>query len=485
MSEVIIFGGTTEGRLLAECCAARRIHAVVCVVSGYGQQVLTESPWLNISQKPMTKQEMVEMIRKETPQMVLDATHPYAAVVTENVTAACLDTDTNYVRISREESLDMEKSGRDQMVWMDSVDAAVDYLMTTEGAVFVTTGSKELNAFTRIPDYKERIYARVLPGSENLNLCEAMGICGKHVVGMQGPFSREMNTAMLHHTGARYLVTKEAGAAGGFAEKIESARECGVIAVIIGRPKKPEGISVEAGKALLASLAEGGEMPSTPGSGETLPEPVRISLVGVGMGGGGQMTLEAMEALKGSQVVFGAPRMLRSIGAFLGEAKAVPYYLGKDVQGWLEHNGGYRRIAVVYSGDTGFYSGARKMLEELKQWEMGRQMEVSVYPGISTVACLCSRLQIPWEDAFLASTHGRRQDVLELVGSHEKIFLLLGGEDSVVKLCRTLEEGGYPEILVSVGERLSYPDERVVTGTARELQNQQFDKLAAVVLRRV
>lgn len=475
MSEVIIFGGTTEGRLLAEYCAEMKIGAVVCVVSGYGQQVLQKSPWLKISQKPMTRQEMVDMIREESPQMVLDATHPYAAVVTENVTVACLDTDTKYIRISREESVDMDMTGQDQVLWMDSVDAAVEFLMMTEGTVFVTTGSKELRVFTRIPDYKERIYARVLPGSENLNLCESLGICGKHVIGMQGPFSREMNRAMLRHTGAKYLVTKEAGAAGGFAEKIESAKECGVISVVIGRPKKPEGISVEQGKALLSGLA---------GSVGKPPCPVRMSLVGVGMGGCGQLTLEAVEALKDSEIVFGAPRMLRSIEPVLGQAKAVPYYLSKDIQKWLEHNGEYHRISVVYSGDTGFYSGARMMLEELRQWETGRQMEVSVYPGISTVAYLCSRLQISWEDAFLASTHGRRQDVLDLVENHKKVFLLLGGEDSVLNLCRKLVDGGYQEMLVSVGERLSYPDERIVTGTAKELQKQQFDKLAAVVLRR-
>lgn len=473
MSDVIIFGGTTEGRLLAEYCGEMKISGVVCVVSGYGQQVLPESPYLTVSQKAMAREEMAQLIQKESPKMVLDATHPYAAMVTEQVSGACLDTDTRYVRISRAESPKTAQMGPDQAVWVDCVEEAAEYLKTTQGPVFVTTGSKELKVFAGIPDYENRIYARVLPDSGVLQSCEDLGIRGRHVMGMQGPFSREMNIAMLRHTKAEYLVTKEAGAAGGFIEKLEAAWECGVVPVVIGRPEKPEGISLKEGYRLLETLSRE--------AGKHLA-PVRMNLVGIGMGGSGQLTLEAAQAVKHSDVVFGAPRMLQSIEGILEGSEAVPYYLSKDVRGWLLHKKGYHRITVVYSGDTGFYSGAKTLLEDLRLTEEGRRIEVRVYPGISTVSYLSAKLQIPWEQIYLASAHGRSLDAAELLKTHEKVFLLLGGEDSVKNLCRRLAEGGFPQVQVFVGERLSYEDERITAGTAQDLKEQEFDQLAAVVL---
>lgn len=473
MSDVIIFGGTTEGRLLAEYCVEMKIPAVVCVTSGYGQQVLPESPWLTVSRKAMAREEMAELIKQESPKMVLDATHPYAAVVTEQVTGACEDRNTRYVRIARAKLPEMEELGPDQAVWVDCVEEAAEYLKKTEGPVFVTTGSKELGAFTGIPEYEKRIYARVLPDSGVLNSCEALGIRGRHVMGMQGPFSKEINAAMLRHTGARYLVTKEAGAAGGFIEKLEAAWECGVVPVVIGRPGKPDGISVDEGFRLLGTLTKAADKPT---------HPVRLNLVGIGMGGSGQLTLEAAQALKHSEAVLGAPRMLQSIEGILEGGKTVPYYLSKDVREWIEHNGEYHRISVVYSGDTGFYSAAKMLLEDLRVMEEGRPVEVRVYPGISTVSYLSAKLRIPWDGIYLASAHGRSLDVIELVKKHEKIFLLLGGEDSVRNLCRRLTQGGCPQVQVYVGERLSYDNERITAGTAAQLQEQEFDSLAAVVL---
>lgn len=480
MSKIVIFGGTTEGRLLAEYCAGHGIQSIVCVVSEYGHQVLPESPYLQVRTEPMDKAAMEDMLLEKNPRLVLDATHPYAAVVTKNILAACEKTGMSYQRISRSETGEGWVKDQSEIHWVHNVKEAVEFLADTKGPVFVTTGSKELLAYTELPDYQERLYVRVLPGEEIMAACKQAGISGKHIMAMQGPFSKEMNTAMLNHIGARYLVTKEAGKAGGFLEKIEAAQECQVIVVVIGRPEKPEGISVEEGIELLTERLKKSEITEV-----NVKETSRhLNLIGIGMGGSRQLTIEVIEQLKKSDVVLGAPRMLESIREVIPNVPKEPYYLSKDVLSWLKEHSGYHQISVVYSGDTGFYSGAKTLLEELTASEMDKTYQIKVFPGISTVSYLCAKLGVSWDDAYLASAHGREYDVVELLKKHKKVFLLLGGEHSVQKLCKELTMGGLGHVQVSVGERLSYPEERVITGASSAFIEERFEPLVAVLLRR-
>ena len=172
---------------------------------------------------------------------MIDATHPYAAAVTENIRAACEKTGRRYLRVLRDSTL----TGHEEAVYVESPEEAAEFLSGTEGNIFLTTGSKELPAFCRVPDYQERIFARVLPLPEVVKSCSGLGFQGKHLICMQGPFSREINEAMLRQTQARYLVTKDTGAAGGFPEKVSAAEAAGCRLVIIGRPLQEEGISLE------------------------------------------------------------------------------------------------------------------------------------------------------------------------------------------------------------------------------------------------
>jgi precorrin-6x reductase len=109
----------------------------------------------------------------------------------------------------------------------------------------VTTGSKELEAYTSITDYRTRLFARVLSLPSVVQKCSELGFEGKHLICMQGPFSRELNEAMIRHCQASYLVTKDTGVEGGFPEKEAAATVCNCTLIIISRPVSEEGISVE------------------------------------------------------------------------------------------------------------------------------------------------------------------------------------------------------------------------------------------------
>ena len=116
------------------------------------------------------------------------------------------------------------------------MEEAVDYLSNTEGNILTTTGSKELSKMLSLPNYKERVYARILSNPEMVKDSFELGFQGKHLICMQGPFSEEMNTAMIHQFDIRYVLTKNSGKVGGFIEKVNSAKETGTILVVIGRP---------------------------------------------------------------------------------------------------------------------------------------------------------------------------------------------------------------------------------------------------------
>lgn len=265
MIKVIIFGGTTEGRELAGFCGEQRIPALVCVASEYGQQVLPEYPSLNIHTGKLDEAGMIRLMEEHHPALVIDATHPYASLVTANIKKSCVALSIMYQRVSRaanrvpgeqapgvqEQVMQDQVIQEQQYMTVPDIEAAVTFIENTTGNIFLTTGSKQLDAWMQITDSKERIFARVLPDSKVLAACEQLGLKGRHLIGMQGPFSQQLNQAMLIETDAAWMVTKESGAVGGFIEKIQAAEACGVSILVIGRPSTEAGLSVMEAKQML------------------------------------------------------------------------------------------------------------------------------------------------------------------------------------------------------------------------------------------
>ena len=486
MSDVIIFGGTTEGRRLAEFCGEHKIQTVVCVVSEYGEMLVPESTSVRVIRRALEKDEMEALFVAEKPSLVLDATHPYARVVTENVTQVCQKMGIVWYLVLRKSELETKEqksvmavvgtvTNVDSIVTVDSVDQAVEWLKSHEGTVLVTTGSKELVKYTAIPDYKERIFARILPDSQALLNSETLGFPRNHMIAMQGPFSLEMNIATMRMTGANYLVTKESGHAGGFLDKIHAAEAVGATALVIGRPLKETGISLEEACQYLEPFGM-----------ETITR--TITLIGIGMGAPGMWTVAARKTLLEADAVAGACRMIESVEKDLGEKAVMKAYDGKKILDWFEHAPQLRKLAVLYSGDTGFYSGASGLAETLRERQKAgkdQEIQLEILPGISTVSYLASKLQIPWQDLELESLHGREAKPWEALERGKNVFLLLGGVEPVAEVSRMISEHGFGSWLVSAGKNLSYDDEEILTDTAENMMNKKLgDGLWAVIIRK-
>ena len=127
------------------------------------------------------------------------------------------------------------------VVSVASIACAARFLSENPGRVLLTTGSKELAPYTRVPDFAERFFVRVLPLPGAITKCIDAGFSPSHVIGMQGPFTRELNEAMLRQVGAQWLVTKDSGTVGGTAEKLAAARAVGARCIVVTRPAEGGG----------------------------------------------------------------------------------------------------------------------------------------------------------------------------------------------------------------------------------------------------
>lgn len=235
---VLIFAGTAEGRALCEGLNARGVAAAACVATDYGRDMLSGLENIRVAFGRMNMEEMARFIEEGRFRLVVDATHPYASEATDNIRQACERTSAELIRLLREAG----ERGNARVV--EDMPAAVAALRNTAGNVLATTGSKELPLFKELENYKERLFARVLPCAESLAQCRELGLDGRHVIAMQGPFSREMNAAMLKQFGCRWLVTKNTGAAGGLAEKLDAAEEAGASVILIDRPGRETGLGL-------------------------------------------------------------------------------------------------------------------------------------------------------------------------------------------------------------------------------------------------
>ena len=456
MYKICVFGGTTEGRELVEFLNTQPCRITACVATDYGQALLPESDRLTVSARRLPVGEIAGLLRQERFDLVIDATHPYAASISASIRKACLETGTETWRLLRGASAAPEDA-----VFVENTEKAVELLCKTEGNILLTTGSKELAHYAALPGFAERCWARVLPLPASLEACRAAGLPPAHILAMQGPFSEELNAALLRSTGARWLVTKDGGAAGGFAEKAAAAAQTGARLLVIGRPAETDGRSLEETVSALCARF----------SFRRRPE---VSIVGLGPGAECAQTGEVREAIRTADCLIGAKRMLSAVaapGRLCMEAIAP-----EAIADAIAAHPACARFAVIMSGDTGFFSGTKKLLPRLAD------CRVRVFPGLSSLSVLCARLGVSYEDVVPVSLHGRTHDIVSDVRRHARVFALVGGEDGMAALCRRLRDAGLGDVRVSVGERLSYPDEAVTCGTAAELCGHTFAPLSVALL---
>lgn len=461
MKEILLFAGTTEGRKLSESLAVSGICHTICVATKYGEAVLKENPYMTVHRGRMDEEQIKELIRNGRFEAVVDATHPYAHIVTKNIRSAIKGMNLPYLRLKRELH---DVQGRENVSCFETNEACAQALEKIQGNILLTTGGKELSAYCASGEVKRRLFVRILPAAESLSLCMEQGLKGKQIIAMQGPFTTEMNEAIIRQYGISCLVTKQSGTTGGFYEKLEAAKRTAVSVFVIGHPEADTGYSF---------YEVCGELEKICHKKIKIKNEMEIVLAGIGMGHRDSLTKEVQEKIEQADILLGAERMLEP---YRPRIEKKPLYLAEQVLPYLQelqkkHPMESLKVVVLFSGDSGFYSGCQSLYLALQEEiDAGRlQAGVCVMPGISSVAFLAACIGESYQDAAVCSMHGKElHNLARRIQTERKTFMLTSGVRDVNRLGNALIKAGMNGCEITTGYQLSYAEQQIKKRTPKE-----------------
>ncbi len=249
MYRLLIFGGTAEGRELAEFCVDKNIRADISVATVKGAELLPKG--INILEGRLDSGQIEELLRKNGYTSVIDATHPYAREITINAKTACEGIGIRYKRVLRESLPVCGKA-------FESGEQMADTLNHPEyknKVILSTLGSKSLSVLTHIDSYSQRVWLRLLPAEDIEEKCRSLGFDTKKLILEKGPFSTEENISHIKQSGAQILLTKESGERGGYPQKAAAAEKCGTMLMTLTRPQE-SGMSLSEAKEFIMDIRE-------------------------------------------------------------------------------------------------------------------------------------------------------------------------------------------------------------------------------------
>ncbi|MBU3143721.1 precorrin-6A reductase [Clostridium sp. CF012] len=221
-----IIGGTTESTILISKIKGK-LKYIISVATYSGSEVIDDVDE-NIVVSRMNYEAMLEFIKIQNIETVIDMSHPYAIEVSENAQLACKKNNIKYLRFAR------KKTEFENVVYVNSVSECVEFLKGVQGHVLFTTGIKNIKDFEKVKD-KHRFIYRVLPTIFSIQECVNNNIKMKDIIGMLGPFSEGLNISIFKEYNADYVVMKDSGHIGGTPQKIGACFKCGITPVVIGR----------------------------------------------------------------------------------------------------------------------------------------------------------------------------------------------------------------------------------------------------------
>ena len=206
---------------------------------------------------------------------------------------------------------------------------------------------------------------------------------------------------------------------------------------------------------------------------------MNVTLIGMGSGQPENLTLQGLAALRQADLILGARRLLAVLPAGCTENRAAAYH--PDEVAELLQTSGAENAVLVYSGDTGFYSGASSMMEKLEA--LG--VRARVLPGLSSIQLLAAALGRPWQGWNLVSAHGRTCDPVAECMQGRPTFFLTGGSEDPATLCAQLAAEGFGDVQGVVGQCLGTPEEKLFRGSVKELAAGRFNSLSVLLVEAV
>jgi len=231
---IIVLAGTREGREICARLQGAGRPVLASVTSSWGESLLKSQGVANVLQGNLSRAGLEELIRSERASLIIDATHPFAATISQDAMDAARQIGIEYLRLEREPAALPDHPLIIRIQALGEIEAYLEI----GHRLFSTLGSKHLPAILpMVRRKKAQLVARVLPHSAVLKSCEDLGLLPGQLIAMQGPFSLALNVEMFRHYGADLVISKESGAYGGLETKAGAALELGIPILVWSRPK--------------------------------------------------------------------------------------------------------------------------------------------------------------------------------------------------------------------------------------------------------
>lgn len=229
---ILLLGGTSDSIIIANKIKEQSMDIMLSTATEYGREIANNSFDGNIIFGKKDKEQLRSFCIHNKIDLIIDATHPYANLISENAINVSKELNIVYMRYERPViNKDYEK-----YIVCKSYQEAGKLLDKIEGNILLTTGSKDVELILEQIEDKSRVYIRVLPQSKVIKKLESLNITLSQIIAMKGPFSKELNKAIIEQIDCKVIVTKESGSQGKTYEKLVAASECNVKVVLIERP---------------------------------------------------------------------------------------------------------------------------------------------------------------------------------------------------------------------------------------------------------
>ena len=236
--KIFLLGGTKDSINIMEFIKNNYdAYILTTTTTEYGAKLAREGGSDNTIARPLPKDEIKQIIVNENFDLLIDATHPFAAHITQTSTSIAHELKIPYIRFERP-TTNLENVDTTHIHYVDSFDGAGKLIENKfkQGNVLHFAGANTMGEILKYVPV-ERFYPRILKVESSIEKCESLNVDPSHIIPMTGAATIEENLELIEKYDASVMITKESGNIGGVIEKIEAANEKNIAVIMIQRPK--------------------------------------------------------------------------------------------------------------------------------------------------------------------------------------------------------------------------------------------------------
>ena len=234
---IMLLGGTKDAtEIIKHLKKNYNTRILTTTTTEYGSKLAKEVGSDETIGKALPKQEIKQIIKEKTIDLLIDATHPFAQHITQTSANIAKETEIRYIRFERP-PLNLENIDTKNIIYAESFEKAGEIIKNKfkhENILHFAGANTMEQILENISP--ERFYPRILKVQDSMEKCEKLKIPKTHIIEMKGTSTLEENKELIDKYNAKVIITKESGKTGGVIEKIQAANEKNITVIMINRP---------------------------------------------------------------------------------------------------------------------------------------------------------------------------------------------------------------------------------------------------------